>query len=235
MSVTPDLLLSSGFLGFARHLGFLDAWHEAKLPYEAIVGTSSGALIGAFLATGRSPEQLRSLFQGSRPVAYLALCARPWTGLCSLRPLMDILERELPEEFSQLERPFGVGVTRLDGAHELITSGDLRRAVVASCSIPRLCAPTALRGELYGDGGAADRTGIAGWRRWRPSRFGVLHRIDPRLGKEPPGTLDEVFVVKSPRARAHWLSWGDFDRQRAESRETTLACMPLLMKSLCAK
>jgi len=39
-----DVILSSGFLCFSRHAGFLDAFERSGLEASAYVGTSSGAL-----------------------------------------------------------------------------------------------------------------------------------------------------------------------------------------------
>ena len=47
-----DLVLSSGFLAFARHLGFLTAIEESELDVSGVCGTSSGALVGAMWACG---------------------------------------------------------------------------------------------------------------------------------------------------------------------------------------
>jgi len=223
-----DLLLSSGFLGFARHLGFLKAVQDAGVSFDAVVGTSSGAVIGALVAAGHGWEHIRSLFGALPPIRYFALSSRPWAGTCTLRPLMRVLERELPARFDELASPLGLGVCSADGSHHLITHGDLRQAVIASCSVPRLCVPTALNGHRNADGGAVNRVGVAAWRRWRPDRSAILHRIERRFGVEPPAELQGVFSVDSPRSRASLLSWRDFDSQMAESASLTERRLPLL-------
>ena len=59
-----DLVLSSGFLAFARHAGFLRAVEQLELPVEGLCGTSSGALSGALWAAAvvRSPPSGASFF-----------------------------------------------------------------------------------------------------------------------------------------------------------------------------
>jgi predicted acylesterase/phospholipase RssA len=37
-----DIILSSGFLAFARHGGFVKALEDFEVPYHRVVGTSSG-------------------------------------------------------------------------------------------------------------------------------------------------------------------------------------------------
>jgi predicted acylesterase/phospholipase RssA len=54
-----DLVLSSGFLAFANHCGFLAAVDEVGLPVNAVMGTSAGALSGSLYCAGYSPVQVR--------------------------------------------------------------------------------------------------------------------------------------------------------------------------------
>jgi predicted acylesterase/phospholipase RssA len=53
-----DLVLSSGFLAFANHCGFLQAVDDVGLPVNGIMGTSAGALIGSLYAAGWSPRDV---------------------------------------------------------------------------------------------------------------------------------------------------------------------------------
>jgi predicted acylesterase/phospholipase RssA len=54
---TYDLVLSSGFLAFASHSGFLKAVDKAGLPVGGVMGTSAGALSGSLYSAGYSPDQ----------------------------------------------------------------------------------------------------------------------------------------------------------------------------------
>ena len=66
---TPDrptvaLALSGGGpRGFA-HLGVLLAMEEDGLEFDAIAGTSMGAIVGGFLAAGYSPHEIETIFSG---------------------------------------------------------------------------------------------------------------------------------------------------------------------------
>lgn len=55
-----DLVLSSGFLAFAYHSGFLEAVAEAGIRVRGVMGTSSGALSGALYSAGYSPIEVSS-------------------------------------------------------------------------------------------------------------------------------------------------------------------------------
>nr|MBA2319938.1 patatin-like phospholipase family protein [Deltaproteobacteria bacterium] len=67
-----DLVLSSGFLAFARHTGFLAAVEELGLPVDAVCGTSSGALVGALWTSGLPALDILALVASRRPIAWAA-------------------------------------------------------------------------------------------------------------------------------------------------------------------
>ena len=53
-----DLVLSSGFLAFASHSGFLKAVSDADVNVRGVMGTSAGALSGSLYSAGYSPRQV---------------------------------------------------------------------------------------------------------------------------------------------------------------------------------
>lgn len=216
-----DVLLSSGFLGFASHLGFLDALRESSFAIEALVGTSSGALVGSLFAANKEPDYIQRLLTESAPIAYVGLNYRPWRGLLDLGPLIRLLERELPATFEGLTVPFAVGVSSAFGEHELITSGPLAPAVAASCAVPNLFAPIRIGGAWYRDGGATDRVGVRSWRAWRPERDGVVHRIQRSMGVDQDSELGGLRVVISPRSRNSLLRLRNFDLERQSANART--------------
>ncbi len=196
-----DVVLSSGFLGFASHLGFLQALGEASFGVDALVGTSSGALVASLFAANMDVNEIQRLLTASAPIAHVRPCLCPWRGLFDLEPLVRLLERELPPTFDGLKVPFGVGVTNALGKHHLITSGSLPIAVAASCAVPRLFSPIRVDGALYRDGGASDRVGVSAWRSWRPNRMAVVHQIQRSMGVQQSTNFEHLEVVVSPRSR----------------------------------
>jgi len=59
-----DLVLSSGFLAFASHSGFLKAVEAAGLHVSGVMGTSAGALSGSLYCAGYSPDSVRACAVG---------------------------------------------------------------------------------------------------------------------------------------------------------------------------
>jgi predicted acylesterase/phospholipase RssA len=163
-----DLVLSSGFLAFANHAGFLQAVDDAGLPVRGIMGTSAGALAGSLYAAGLTPAQLSKELRRVAPVKYLRPSLRPWRGLASLDGVVERLRDLLPATFEELEMEFAVGVVDAStGRHMVVDSGPLPEAVAASAAIPCVFAPLTIPGAVGGpfaDGGVVDRTGLSAWR-----------------------------------------------------------------------
>ncbi|MCB9781123.1 MAG: patatin-like phospholipase family protein [Alphaproteobacteria bacterium] len=216
-----DLILSSGFLAFARQAGVLSAVEAAeaagRLSIDGVCGTSSGALAGSLWASGMSAAQVAAELAGQTPLSMVALHLQPWRGLFAMDRVIARLAEVLPPTFEDLPRPFAVGVIDRQGRPHLLRSGPLAPAVAASCAMPYVFRPVEIEGRLWQDGGAKDRLGLDGWRAWRGQRPLLVHLVSPTHGpaEEPP--LHDVTLVRTPASGASFLSLGDFEGQRAEA------------------
>lgn len=219
-----DLVLSSGFLAFARQCGFLQAVEQAGVPVDGLCGTSSGALAGALWAAGHDASFIAAELSRSPPLRYLRLHARPWRGAFSLRAMVVHLRTLLPERIEHLDLAFGVGVMTPDGRARLITEGPLAEAVAASCAIPRLFEPVALHGVPCADGGLVDRHFLDPWRARRGGPV-LLHLVDPSRGPAQVPEGQDLTVVRTARSGAAFWSLGDFAGQQEEARLATLAAL----------
>ena len=216
-----DLLLSSGFLAFARHLGFLDGIATRGLEAEAIVGTSSGAMVAALHLSGHTCDDISAELSGRAPLWDLRPSITPWRGAFSLAHVQHRLSSLMPATFAELPRPLAVGVVDADGQHRLVTKGDLPAAVMASCAMPHIFSPIDVDGLVCHDGGAKDRLAVDAWRQWRPGRTGIAHWVDRTAGQDVPADLSGITVVRTPRSGAKLWSLGDFEGQRSEAHELT--------------
>ena len=63
-----DVVLSSGFLAFGSHCGFLQAIVDARLEVAGVMGTSSGALVGSLFAAGLTPLEILDEFGRIAPL-----------------------------------------------------------------------------------------------------------------------------------------------------------------------
>lgn len=220
-----DLVLSSGLFAFSRHVGVLEALEVREVSVEAVVGTSSGALVGALWLAGMSPAAIARLLCTLRPITWLMPNARPWQGLCSTRRIQADLARRLPATFEDLSRPLAVGVATPAGRHMLLASGPLVPAVAASLSLPRLFAPVELGGEPYIDGGTVDRLGLRAAAEWRPGRRRILHEVERSHGRQPALGEPPALHIKTPRSGATLTGMGAFYFEKEQARTAALAAL----------
>lgn len=214
-----DLILSSGFLAFARHLGVLRAVTSLDLQPDALVGTSSGALVGALSAAGHELPDIERILSARPALFGVGISPTPWRGLLTAGPLRRRLAGLLPEQFEQLPRPLGLGVCDELGRHRLLTSGPLIDAVLASCAIPGLFGAQRIGPRRCHDGGVVDRVGTTAWRHWRPNRRAVVHIVERSRGAlVEPDTTGQL-VVRTPRSNARFWSYGDFRGQVEQAYE----------------
>ena len=218
-----DLVLSSGFLAFARQCGFLRAVEEARIEVDGVVGTSSGALAGSLWVSGLDARALAAELSSRRPLALCSPHLAPWRGLFRMDAVIAHLEELLPPRFEDLPRPFGVGVMTSTGEHRLVTSGPLVPAVAASMAIPRLFVPVALDGEPCADGAFVSRTAFEAWQAHRSGPRSLVHLVDATSGAAEEPDFGDAWVVRTPRSGAKLWSLGDFEGQLEEARQRTMA------------
>lgn len=157
---TGLVLSGGGTRGFA-HLGVIAALHELGIQPDVISGTSAGAIVGAFIAAEKSPEEILEIFTKGWIFQFTKVHI-PVDGLLKLNGVKEIIEKEITVDLIEdLPIPFHICVSNLNkGAVEYRNSGPLAETVLASCSIPILFAPVALGRYLYVDGGLMDNIPI---------------------------------------------------------------------------
>lgn len=155
------LLLCGGGNRGAVEVGFYKAFFEMGIPVDRIFGTSIGALNGAFIAAGFTPEQLEALWSRleGKP-----LFRRDWRflwkgsradALYRADGLVDFLESTLPvKRFEELKIPLVVTATDLTTSEPVyLDSGELLPALLASTAMPPYLPPVAHQGRRLVDGG----------------------------------------------------------------------------------
>ena len=214
-----DLLLSSGFLAFARHIGFRKAFLEQGGVASGICGTSSGSVVGALWANGISEEQMCELLHVPTPISKMRPNWQFWRGLFRMDVLQDTLADYLPDNIEDLPIPFGVGLMTSKTESLVLTKGPLVPAIAASCSIPYVFAPITINGTEYGDGGFVDRIHAVAWKNIRPNGPYVAHIVDRSNGAANEVGLQNVQIVRTPRSFASFVSMGDFHKHIQEAYE----------------
>jgi len=153
---TGLVLSGGGTRGFA-HLGVVAALLEKGIRPDVISGVSAGSIAGAFIASGKSPEEILKIFTKGWFFQYTKIHI-PVDGLLKLDGLKEIIQKEIPfKNIEDLPTPFYVCISNLNkGTVEYRNSGPLGETVLASSSIPILFAPVKMDGDLYVDGGLMD-------------------------------------------------------------------------------
>jgi NTE family protein len=150
------VLSGGGARGFA-HLGIIQALAEMDIHPDIISGVSAGAIVGAFLASGKTPTDIQQIIKSGNLFSYTHIQI-PKTGILRMDGLQKTIEREIPfKNIEDLPIPLFIGTSNLtEGKMEYRNRGELSRTVLASASIPVLFSPVELDGSLFADGGLLD-------------------------------------------------------------------------------
>ena len=159
------LVLCGGGAHGALEVGFARALADLCIRYDQILGTSIGALNGAFLAGGMSPVDLATIWKDAR----LWRLVRPnWSwirhprsqpGFLSLKALGAFLKHSLPvQRFENLNIPLTIVTTDLITGKACYweNTGDIISPLLASMSVPGIFPPIMLNEHPHVDGGIAD-------------------------------------------------------------------------------
>ncbi|MBR7744262.1 patatin-like phospholipase family protein [Phycicoccus sp. BSK3Z-2] len=212
---TAFVLGGGGVLG-ATQVGMVRALAAAGVRPDLVVGTSIGALNGAFVAadpTPRGAERLAEVWDAvvrervfvENPVRQAARVARSRTHLLSNAPLRHVVDGHLPvDTFEELAVPFQCVAARVeDAAAAWFSEGALVDPVVASCSVPGIFPPVEIDGAHHLDGGLVHSIPVGRALALGATRVFVLQvgRVEQAL--RPPRRPWEVGMVAFEIARRH--------------------------------
>jgi len=166
--VTTAFVLGGGGLLGAHEVGMLRALAGAGVTPDLVVGTSIGAINGAFVAAdpADAADRLSELWHGeairqafSENLWGRAVrLARSGTHLHSIEPLRHMLTAKLPaSDFAELTLPFHCVAASIERASaRWFSAGPLVPAILASCAVPGLLPPVKVGDEHCFDGGLVD-------------------------------------------------------------------------------
>jgi len=170
---TALVLAGGGSLG-AVQVGMLRALLEKHVVFDLVVGASVGALNGAYFASrpnARGVAELADFWRGLRkadvfPFSFidaLSSLLRRRGCLLPSSALASLVRRALPvTRIEDTELPLYIVTTNLlTGAEELLSSGSVEQALLASAAIPLVFPWVQIGDKLLVDGGVASNTPIA--------------------------------------------------------------------------
>ena len=165
------LVFSSGFFGFFAHAGCYKALQDLGIKPVGYSGTSSGAILAAYAATGMDAQAIAELlftlkkedFWDPEPWYKTGVAAltflKGWLGYLKGDKFKDLLVKTLPlQNFEELKTPCViVGCNLSKGKKEVFTLGSIADAVHASGTIPWIFKIKPIGEDLFLDGGLVDK------------------------------------------------------------------------------
>lgn len=156
------LALSGGGMKGIAHIGAIKALEESNIRPTHISGSSMGAIVGAFYASGYAPEEIVAFFK-EVPLFYPTRYAFGKPGIIDPANFYQDFKKYFPEDnFKALHKKLFISaVDMLSGSLKVFEEGELIRPFLASSAFPGLCSPVAINDGLYADGGILDNFPIA--------------------------------------------------------------------------
>lgn len=148
------------------HIGVARALEEAGLRPGRIVGTSMGAIVGAGLAAGWSPDAMQRMAR--QTAVYRLVGRRARFALFDPRPVLERLAEALGDPMIE-DLPTPLAISAYDlvaGRPTAITSGRLVDAIERSISVPLFFPPLCTREEVWCDAGPWEAVPVSLARAW---------------------------------------------------------------------
>lgn len=153
------LVLSGGAARAFAHIGVLRVLEREGLRPDLVVGSSAGAIVGAYYASGRSVAEIEALaarldLSTLIDIEPLRLVLGGWgLGLAKGERLEAFLRETIPLPLQSLPMRFAAVATDLQSGEQVVLNrGDTARALRASTAVPALYEPVHAAGRLLGDG-----------------------------------------------------------------------------------
>lgn len=179
------VLGSGGPRGYA-HLGVLRVLEEAGIKPDLVVGTSVGALLGVFWASGLSASELDAMSLQGGPLTVFdpsLFADRGWIHGQRLQDYVnDGLRGRRLEELPR--RALIVATRRDDKSARFFASGNSGVAVRASSAMPGIVSPVGIHGVEYEDGDESLPVAVSAARACG-ARFVIAVDVSAHAGSTP--------------------------------------------------
>ena len=148
------MVLSGGAARGFAHIGVLRAFEENGIEIDCVSGSSIGALIGLFYASGKTPDEMMEIAKSIKKSKLKAI--GPFhLGTAGLDYVEQLLEKHIMQRrFEELHKPLFVCATNFQtGGYKIFSSGEILPALRASTAIPIKYGEQIIDGVVYIDGG----------------------------------------------------------------------------------
>lgn len=193
LSPAPRVALvlgSGGPRGYA-HIGVMRELENAGVGIDLVVGSSVGALIGVFWASGMSAAEIDARSMQGGPLTVFDPNPFADRGWIRGQKLQDYVNATLGHR--RLEdlprRAIVVATRREDKQPRYFTTGNAGVAVRASSAVPGIISPVGINGEEYEDGDESMPVAVSAARSVG-TRFVIAVDVSARPGSTPPDASD---------------------------------------------
>lgn len=194
------VVLSTGDLrGVFAHTGFLLALEELGISYQAMAGSSAGAIVAAIVGSGKPAGEFAEWLKGLKVEDYwqrdspwtvlyhlIVKAGRGYTGLVSTDRLEGTINGLLKAKtFEACPIPAYLVATNITkGSKEVFHSGELAPRAVASAAIPALMKAKRIGESYYVDGGVYELT--------PRSAICCREKLDVLIVNQIPSSFDRI-------------------------------------------
>jgi len=151
------LALGSGGLKGLAHIGVIKILEENNIPIDFISGSSIGAMVGGFYASGLSIKEIEKIALSTNWRQVFSILFDPYLkqGLISGEKIKIFIENYINgKKFEDCKIPFAAVATDLKtGDIVVLNKGEMSEAIRASISIPLIFKPVEINGKILSDGG----------------------------------------------------------------------------------
>lgn len=228
------------------HIGMVRALQERGITPDLVVGSSVGSLNGVMVAA--RPDEAADVLAGLwAKMSRRAVFGHGWTGvarnlvrhrtLSRLDGLVSLIDDNLlVHDFGDLAIPFAaVATDATNGEPELLSTGRIKPALLASSSIPGVFPPVEVAGRIYIDGGisanvpirqaiafgarsviALDASPLTPARPPRSLSGGLFHTVSLMVRNQRAHAVDELAsrypILVMPSVTPHDIGTFNFNR-----------------------
>lgn len=155
------LALGGGAVLGAAHVGVLKAIDEYKIRITRVTGTSIGAFVAAFVAFGKSWEEIEAIAKELNWLDVSGISLSRY-ALLSNEKLGDLIEKHLGNnDIGDADIPLAmVAADITNGDKVVLDKGSVAKAVMASTCIPGIFKPVKIDGKLLVDGGVVENVPV---------------------------------------------------------------------------
>jgi NTE family protein len=151
------LALGSGGARGLSHIGVLKILKQNNIPIDFIAGSSIGALVGGFYASGITVEDIEEIAISAdwKKMISLIDISPSAIGFVEGEKVKKFIKENVGNTiFDQCKVPFVAIATDIkNGEPVILKEGEIGNAIRASISIPLLFKPAKINGKLFADGG----------------------------------------------------------------------------------